>query len=101
MKKELYGSIDLKQQMKCKQPVIVEYFITEQEDGDRGYDKNKPFGIEVIKKQTIDGIIYREIKTVNHISENADRVNSLLNILHRNGVTPICVSDVLEDFKAI
>ncbi len=101
MKKELFGYVDLKPRLKCEQAVVVEYFITTNDIDDKNYDSKKPYGIEVIKKQTVDGVVYKEIKTVNHVGESADTVNRLLNILHRNEVTPICVSDVLTDLSAI
>lgn len=97
MKKKLFGIIDLKPNLKCEQSVLIEYYIWEDEETDEDYDYKKPFGIEVMKKQIIDGVVYREIKTVKHISDNKEQVKNLLEILKRNSVTPITVADVLED----
>ena len=99
MKKNLFGVVDLKPMLKCEQAVLVEYYITEEEECDEGYDSSKPYGMEVVKKQKIDGVVYREIKTVRYISDSKRQVESLLSILHRNTVTPITVGDVLEDLK--
>lgn len=97
VKKKLFGVIDLKPKLKCEQAVLVEYYMTEEEETDENFDERMPYGIEVVKKQKIDGVTYREIKTVNGISSNMQRVNDLLAILYRNSVTPITVGDVLED----
>lgn len=97
VKKKLFGIIDLKPKLRCEQAVIVEYYMTEKEDDDENYDVKKLYGIEVVKKQKIDGVIYREIKSVDNISCDPQQINDLLAILHRNSVTPITVGDVLED----
>lgn len=99
MKKTLIGVIDLKPELKCEQAVIVEYSRIEDEVGDEGYERLRPFGIEVVKKQKIDDIIYREVKMVRNLSESADKADRLLMLLCKNSVTPICVSDVLEDLR--
>lgn len=100
MKKSLVGVIDLKPELKCEQSVIAEYFRTETEEGEECHVSARPYGIEVVKKQKVDGIIYREIKSVHSIAESAAEADRLLDILCRNSVTPICVSDVLEDISA-
>ena len=97
MKKSLVGVIDLKPELKCEQSVIVEYFRTETEEGEESHFHSRPYGIEVVKKQKIDGIIYREIKSINNITNTAESADELLGLLCRNSVTPICVSEVLED----
>lgn len=97
VKKKLFGIIDLKPKLRCEQAVLVEYYITEEEETDENYDRKKPYGIEVVKKQKIDGVVYREIKTVGNVSCDVHQVNDLLAILYRNSVTPITVGDVLED----
>ena len=97
VKKNLYGTVDLKPMMKREQSVLVEYYMTEREEEDENYNCNRPYGIEVVKKQMIDGVTYREVKRVNDISNSMEQVNNLLALLQRNSVTPIAVGDVLED----
>lgn len=100
MKRNLIGVIDLKPELKCEQAVIVEYSRIEDEEGDENYNRLRPFGIEVVKKQKIDDIIYREVKMVKNICESADKADRLLMLLCKNSVTPICVADILEDLRA-
>ena len=97
LKKTLLKTLDLKPLIKCREPVTVEYYILEDEKTDEDYNRKRPFGIEVVKKETIDGTIYREIKNVRNISDDASRVEDILNMLYRNIVTPITVADILED----
>lgn len=97
LKKKMFGVVDLKPKMKCEQSVLVEYYMTEEEENDENYDGKRPYGIEVVKKQKIDGVIYREIKSVKGISSDFQKVNDLVALLYRNTVTPITVGDVLED----
>lgn len=99
MKKELCGVIDLKPSMKCEQSVIIEYYLLECDLTDEDYDEKNPFGIEVMKKQMIDGVVYREIKTVKHMSDNCQYIKELLKLMKDNSVTPITVGDVLEDMS--
>lgn len=101
MKRNLIGLVDLKPQLECEQSVIVEYFRIKGEEDDEKYDIAKPYGLEVVKKQKIDGITYREIKTVDCISDSTEKIDNILNLLCRNSVTPVCVSDVLEDLKVV
>ncbi|MEE1043802.1 MAG: DUF6514 family protein [Clostridia bacterium] len=97
MKKELCGVIDLKPSMKCEQSVIIEYYLLECDFTDEDYDETKPYGIEVMKKQMIDGIVYREIKTVKYMSDNCEYIKGLLKLMKDNSVTPVTVADILED----
>ena len=97
MKKNLFGVVDLKPELKREQSVLVEYYLTEKEEDEEDYNSKKPYGIEVVKKQKIDGVTYREIKRVNNMSDDAESIKRLLAILHRNSVTPITVGDILED----
>ena len=97
LKKNLFGVVDLKPILKREQSVLVEYYLTEKGEEDEDFNSKKPYGIEVVKKQKIDGVTYREIKRVNDMSDDADSLKKLLAILHRNSVTPITVGDVLED----
>lgn len=76
---------------------MVEYYISEDEKDDENYNEKKPFGIEVVKKQKINGSIYKEIKTVRHLTDSISQAEKLLLLLHRNSVTPITVSEILED----
>ena len=97
VKKTLLKSLDLKPLLKCSEPVTVEYYIQEDEKDDEDYNPKRPFGIEVVKKETLNGKIYREIKNVRNITDDPSRVEDILTLLHRNSVTPITVADILED----
>lgn len=97
LKKNLFGVVDLKPILKREQSVLIEYYLTEKEEEDEDFNSKKPYGIEVVKKQKIDGVTYREIKRVNDMSGDAENLKKLLSILYRNSVTPITVGDVLED----
>ena len=97
LKKNLFGVVDLKPILKREQSVLIEYYLTEKEEEDEDFNSKKPYGIEIVKKQKIDGVTYREIKRVNDMSDDAENLKKLLSILYRNSVTPITVGDVLED----
>ena len=42
VKKKLFGTVDLKPMLKREQSVLVEYYITEKEGDDEGYNRNRP-----------------------------------------------------------
>lgn len=101
MKKHLVGSIDLKDKLKSPEPVVVEYFRTVTEEWEECHNPQKPVGIEVVKNELLNGVTYREIKTITHIGDDVNKVDGILGMLCQNSVTPVCVSDVLEDMKLI
>lgn len=101
MKKQLIGSIDLKEKLQSPESVVVEYFRTETEEWEECYNPKKYIGIEVVKNELLNGVTYREIKTITHIGADVKRVDGILDMLCRNNVTPVCVSDVLEDLNVI
>ena len=59
---------------------------------------NKPYGIAVIKRdiQNNEEIEEKEIKNISYIE---DETNKLLEILLKNKVSPISVSDVIRDLR--
>lgn len=62
---------------------------------------DKRFGIEIVKKE-IDGIKTKvEMKEFSGIVDTEEKVDSILEILRRNKVTPVAVCDVLEDMKVL
>ena len=83
LKKNLFGVVDLKPILKREQSVLIEYYLTEKEEEDEDFNSKKPYGIEVVKKQKIDGVTYREIKRVNDMSDDAENLKKLLSILYR------------------
>ena len=101
MKRNLMGFVDLKDELESNNSVVVEYFRTEEEETDESYNPKKPLGIEVVKKENIGGITYRETKLVKHIGNSIEKIDKILELLRRNSVTPICVADVLEDLRVI
>lgn len=100
MKKRLYKTADLAPLIQSAQSTFVEYYTVETEKTDESFDEKKPYGIEVVKNQIIDGSTYREIKRVEAIGGNTEEIERLLDILHRNIVTPITVKEILSDLSA-
>lgn len=78
-------------------PIKIEYYkiINETKEENKVYAK---YGIEVIKKQYEKDEIKTEEKQLKFLSNDEIKINEILDILHKNEVTPVCVEDVLKDF---
>lgn len=61
----------------------------------------KPYGIEVVKRDTQDGILKIETKKLDNICERQEDTSMILDILMNNKVTPISVDDVIDDLTKI
>ena len=97
MKKEFHNEILLSED----KSIIIEYYITQTEVSDENFNPQKKYGIEVLKKQILFGNTYREIKRIDNMFEDPLQAKVVLDILHRNSVTPIAVSDVMEDISSM
>lgn len=64
-------------------------------------DKNVSYGMQVVKKQTDGKNMKVETKEFSNIADTEEKVDSILEILKRNKVTPVAVRDVLEDMKVL
>ena len=96
MKKEFHNKVSLNEDKS-----IIEYFITKTEKTDDVFNPQKRYGIEVVKKQIFSGNTYREIKRIDNMFEDALQAKAVLDILYRNCVTPIAVSDVIDDLLVL
>ena len=73
-------------------PIKVEYYKTMEETK---YSEN--YGIEVIKTEYIDNDIKLESIKLDNITSNEDKINNVLDVLRKNGVTPVAAEDVITD----
>lgn len=76
-------------------PIKLEYFKTLKDKESVG---NK-YGIQVVKIEYLDKDISIESKEIENITNKEEKINDILNLLKRNEVTPVGVSDVLEDLN--
>lgn len=63
-------------------------------------NKNKKFGIEVVKKYVNNNIVSEEKKEIFNCIEKEDVADRVLELLKVNKVSPINVVDVLQDLSA-
>ena len=59
--------------------------------------KNKPYGVEIVKRNMKNDILSTEEKIVNNICNKENENIRVLELLLNNKVTPISVDDILED----
>lgn len=98
--KEFYGAISMKVnnidysnkegKMELKYYKIISKFSD---------NKNRRFGIEVIKKCICDNVVSEEKKEVFNCIEKEDVADQVLEVLKTNKVSPINVVDILEDMS--
>lgn len=63
-------------------------------------NKNKKFGIEVVKKSVFENVITEEKKEIFNCIETEDTADKVLELLKVNKVSPINVLDVLQDLSS-
>lgn len=99
--KVYYGGIfldkkDLKE-TKINHRIELEYYKTNNHN--KNVIKETPmfYGIEVVKKEYKSREINIETSNVNYISNNANKVIEIIEILKKHKVTPIGLQDVVDD----
>lgn len=101
--KKLYGTTSIKgteyEGIKQDCEIQLEYYKTEAEI--KISEKEKPYGIEVIKKKLENQQLKIETQVINNICKKENETNRLLEILMLNKVTPIGVEDVLADMISV
>lgn len=65
----------------------------------RGEITDKPYGVEIVKKNVKNDILNIEKKMVYNICSREKDNHKLLDILVLNKVTPIILDDVIEDLS--
>ena len=74
-------------------PMKLEYYTTIET---KKFVRAK-YGVEVVKTELIDGKVEVEKETLEHITGNVNKINKILNILKDNKVTPVCLTEVIND----
>ena len=62
-------------------------------------NKNRKFGIEVVKKCVYNNVVSEEKKEIFNCIEKEDVADQILELLKINKVSPVNVVDVLEDLS--
>ena len=71
------------------------YFRMTKKDFDFGH----AFGIEIERQDLIEGEVVRiERDSINKISNKEEKVKELLNLVHKNQVSPIHLVDILGEY---
>jgi len=96
MRKFLYSTKNISCGDNIPEAVSVEYYVVEYESENEGINITT-YGIEVVKKQKIDGITYSEIKTIADICSSERMILAMVKAISNNTVTPITLEEVVED----
>ncbi len=76
----------------------IDYYITSSKCLTDGAEHVHTFG--VLANMSIDGK-YAESCHIDDVSPSEETVNNLVDLLAKNGVTPVTLSDVVNDYLAI
>lgn len=82
----------------------LEYYLIEDiyKDEEETQNSYKTFGVEVIKKEYLpNNIINIEKKSARHLSLNKQKVETLLDNLAKNYVTPVSLFNVLDNLIGV
>ena len=84
------------EEAEIRHPIKLEYYKIINED-EIVKNKKPKFGIGVVKTEYRGGQMKVEKEQVNYLSNDETRIEEILNIFKRNEVTPIGVTDILND----
>ena len=88
------------EEAEIRHPIKLEYYKIINED-EIVKNKKPKFGIGVVKTEYRGGQMKVEKEQVNYLSNDETRIEEILNIFKRNEVTPIGVTDILNDLLRI
>jgi hypothetical protein len=77
--------------------IELEYYKISKRNKENKIKKVNLYGIEVVKKEYIGKKKIKEKTNICNLTNDENIINSLLNILKINKVTPISVEDIIED----
>ena len=93
--KELYGKTVLNNmdsdEITKDNEIELEYYQI------KSVTEDKPYGIEIVKRNMKNNILNTEEKIVNNIFNEENDNIKVLELLMNNKVTPIAVDDIIED----
>lgn len=106
VKKELTGTarLDIKESYTPRNyhEVSLEYYLLEVEDSNKCQDRNKVYGIQIIKTEVGKyNTVNTETELIPNISPDKEGVKGILDKLIRNKVTPIALHNVIEDIIGV
>lgn len=84
------------EEAEIRHPIKLEYYKIINED-EIVKNKKPKFGIGVVKTEYRGGQMKVEKEQVNYLSNDETRIEEILDIFKRNEVTPIGVTDILND----
>jgi len=96
MRKFLYSTKNISCGDSIPEAVSVEYYVVEYETENAGINITT-YGIELVKRQKIDGITYSEIKTIADVCSSERMILAMVKSISNNTVTPITLEEVVED----
>jgi len=86
------------EESKINHKIELEYYTTMVCDG--LCEEGRTYGIEIIKKEYEGTDVKIESGHYENICHNSNEINAIVDILKRGKVTPIGLSDVIEDVNA-
>ena len=99
---EIYGNISITEgigeRVTQEFPINLEYYKIH---NNVPKNKEKPYGIGIIKTYEDEIETIMEKSEFNHIFTHEKEADSMLKLLIRNKVTPVSLREILEDFVAI
>lgn len=98
--KKLYAGIVLnKEELKESNSnrIELEYYKISKKSKEKISQKTNIYGIEIIKKEYSGKRKRKEKNNIYNLTDDEKVINSLLNILKSNKVTPVALDDIVEE----
>ena len=99
---KVYGNISIDEciyrEVTKEFPINLEYYKIH---NNVALNKEKPYGIGIIKTYEDNNETHMEKSEFNHIFKKEQEADNMLKILVKNKVTPISLRDILEDYVLV
>ena len=80
-----------------KDKIKLTYYTTKE----KLKEESEVYGIEVVKKEYQNNNLNEEISNIDNVTSDLEKVIEIIKTLKRHKVTPIGLSDVMEDLLKI
>lgn len=74
-------------------PIKLEYYKTIKTEE----NVEAKYGIEIVETEFLNGKVNVESKIINNISESSEEIETMIEILKNNEVTPIGIEDAINE----
>lgn len=93
----LYGNLQLDEGLLIKNQIYHNIKIEYYKVKNTNVENNAAYGIEIVKKEYLNGNEKEEKESMKNLTKSEEKVETILEILKRNVVTPTSLEYIITD----